>query len=414
MDFRMGEGKPRVSIGVPVYNGEAFLEAALDSLLAQTFTDFEVIISDNASTERTKEICRAYAARDARFRYYRNETNVGATPNFNRVFGLSTGDYFKWASHDDVLSPRYLERCVDTLDRAPDDVVLVFPRRVLMDAAGRVVRQCDYTPKHAVGDGWEGYHALRFQELVRLENGCIPAFIFGLMRSDALRKTRLIGPFIAGDRACVAEMCLRGQAWQIPEYHFYQRLHAATSWRVQLTVEEDAAWYDPANRGRWAWPNWRLFVNLLIAIRRSELGGYQKLGHYAGMVGFWTSRLGRWRARSGWRAWSWASLEMAAASRHTLVPLRLWVLAGLVRRARGRRVVQALRDAWRMPEADLLSFSAHALARRKDAASRDLLVAWLGDSSECRRVAAASALERFPQSGWEPRSAAAGVRGGQV
>ena len=108
---------PRVSIGMPVYNGEEFLERALDSLLAQSFSDFELIISDNASQDKTQEICLRYAARDPRVKYYRNETNIGAAENFNRVFALSSGEYFKWAGHDDSWTPDYLERCVSSVTR---------------------------------------------------------------------------------------------------------------------------------------------------------------------------------------------------------------------------------------------------------------------------------------------------------
>ena len=102
---------PRVTIGLPVYNGEDFLESALDTLLAQTYTDFELVIADNASTDRTGEICRR-AARDARVRYHRNDENVGAMRNFNRVFELARGEYFMWAAHDDAHEPDYLRRCV--------------------------------------------------------------------------------------------------------------------------------------------------------------------------------------------------------------------------------------------------------------------------------------------------------------
>ena len=99
---------PRVSIGLPVYNGELFLENALDSILSQTYSDFELIISDNASDDKTEEICRSYAARDKRVRYSRNAHNLGAAPNYNRVYHLARGRYFKWASHDDVLAPEFL------------------------------------------------------------------------------------------------------------------------------------------------------------------------------------------------------------------------------------------------------------------------------------------------------------------
>ena len=104
----MSENEPRVSIGMPVYNGEKYLEEAIQSILAQTYSDFELVISDNASTDKTQEICLEYAARDSRVRYHRNEKNLGAAPNYNRTFELSTGQYFKWADYDDLLAEEFL------------------------------------------------------------------------------------------------------------------------------------------------------------------------------------------------------------------------------------------------------------------------------------------------------------------
>ena len=97
-----------VSIGLPVFNGDAYLEAAVDSLLSQDYKSIEVIISDNGSTDRTEEICRAYAKADARIRFYRNKDNMGAAQNYNRVFALSRGKYFKWQAVDDKCHPEFL------------------------------------------------------------------------------------------------------------------------------------------------------------------------------------------------------------------------------------------------------------------------------------------------------------------
>src|SRR5208282_399437 len=104
-----GTDRPMVSIGLPVYNGEAYLRQVLDSVLAQTFSDFELIISDNASTDCTEAICREYAAADARIRYHRQARNRGATWNFRQVALLSSGQYFLWTSHDDLLAPTYID-----------------------------------------------------------------------------------------------------------------------------------------------------------------------------------------------------------------------------------------------------------------------------------------------------------------
>jgi glycosyltransferase involved in cell wall biosynthesis len=108
---------PKVSIGLPVYNGEKYIREALDSLLAQTFTDFELIISDNASADRTETICREYAERDPRIRYVRQAENRGAVANFQFVLDEAKGVYFKWMAYDDYLAPRFIELIVGYLDR---------------------------------------------------------------------------------------------------------------------------------------------------------------------------------------------------------------------------------------------------------------------------------------------------------
>jgi len=111
--------KPRVSVGMPVYNCERYVAEAIESHLRQTYTDFELVITDNASTDRSEEICRAYASRDPRIKYHRNPENLGAGGNFRRCFELAQGDYFRWTPSDDVVGPELLELCVEVLDRDP-------------------------------------------------------------------------------------------------------------------------------------------------------------------------------------------------------------------------------------------------------------------------------------------------------
>ena len=125
---------PLVSIGLPVYNGDDFIRKCLDSLLVQSYSNLEIIICDNASTDTTEDICRAYADRDARIKYYRNEKNLGAAPNYNKCFEVSTGQYFKWIAHDDWLSENYIEDCVDILE-THDEFVMAFgmPQEMLDD-----------------------------------------------------------------------------------------------------------------------------------------------------------------------------------------------------------------------------------------------------------------------------------------
>jgi glycosyltransferase involved in cell wall biosynthesis len=104
----MAPNKPRVSLGMPVYNGERYLEKTFDSVLAQTYKDFELVISDNGSTDRTQAICERYAKMDSRVKYHRNSKNIGIAPNFNRVYELSPSEYFKWTDYDDLLAPEFL------------------------------------------------------------------------------------------------------------------------------------------------------------------------------------------------------------------------------------------------------------------------------------------------------------------
>ena len=115
----MTQSPPKVSLGLPVYNGETFLAETLDSLLAQTFDDFELVISDNASTDDSQQICERYAALDPRVRYVRQVENRGAAWNFGEVFRLARGEYFKWCAHDDVCLPEFLAECVKVLDETP-------------------------------------------------------------------------------------------------------------------------------------------------------------------------------------------------------------------------------------------------------------------------------------------------------
>ena len=129
---------PLVSIGVPVYNGEKYLAEALDSVLAQSVKDFELIISDNASTDRTPEICRSYQARDSHY-YFHSDRHIGLALNFNRVFELSSAPLFHGGSCDDLYEPLFLERRVDGLHRDPGVVLSHTRTRMIGDAGEPLV-----------------------------------------------------------------------------------------------------------------------------------------------------------------------------------------------------------------------------------------------------------------------------------
>ena len=129
---------PEVSIGMPVYNGAQLLECALKSLLHQSFQDFELIISDNASTDATSDICQRFAREDRRIRYVRQARNVGAAGNFTYVLGQAQAPYFMWAAHDDVWEPAFIAANYEVLSTCPD-VVLSVSQVAFVNAQGEAV-----------------------------------------------------------------------------------------------------------------------------------------------------------------------------------------------------------------------------------------------------------------------------------
>lgn len=229
--------RPKISIGLPVFNGQRYLREAVDSLLAQTFEDFELMLCDNASTDDTENICREYVARDARVRYHRNASNIGAIPNFNAVFEQSSGTYFKWAAADDRHAPQFLEKTVAILDADPS-VVLAYGKTILIDGAGE---QIDSRPVNlAMAMHSHKPHA-RFRAALR-EEFCTP--IFGLIRAEVLERTGLHRNFYSSDKVLIAELSLHGRFHRVDEFLFYRRCH-----------EEQSTTMSTRARAKWAIPS---------------------------------------------------------------------------------------------------------------------------------------------------------------
>jgi glycosyltransferase involved in cell wall biosynthesis len=280
----MSSKRPRVTIGLPIYNGANYLRETLDALLAQTYTDFEIIISDNASTDETERICRAYAARDSRIRYYRQAENIGAAANYNLTFELAEGRYFKWSAHDDLCAPTYLERCVEVLDRDPT-VVVCYPMAKAIDDEGEVIKE--YPPKH---HGYSASARQRFYEFV-IDPQPVVA-VFGLMRTEVLGRTRLIGKYSGSDRPLLSELSLLGRLYEVPEYLFFYRHHAAQSWGGNKSAQAQQTWYDPRRVGKITFPHWRLLWEHLRSISRAPVGLYDRASCYLYM-GWWMRK--HWR-----------------------------------------------------------------------------------------------------------------------
>ena len=259
---------PRVSIGVPVYNGANYLAETLDSILAQTFTDFELIISDNASADRTEAICREYAANDHRIRYVRNPTNLGAARNYNQVFELARGEYFKWNGHDDPLAPVFLERCVEVLDRDPG-VVLCFARNRAIDEHGAehdvgALTARTFAPKPQL-ESPEPH--VRFFHTVVADHP--QGAIFGLIRRSVLAQTPLIGGYRMSDLTLLGELALRGRFHQVAEVLQDRRFHAHQGRNVYRTGQLREMWFDPNRPQSRNHPYLRLFREHLNAVHRA-------------------------------------------------------------------------------------------------------------------------------------------------
>ncbi len=299
--------QPRVSIGMPVYNGELFIKDAIDSILAQTFEDFELIISDNASTDKTEEICREYTARDTRVLYYRNEKNLGAAKNFNRVFELSSGEYFKWAAADDIIAPEFLAKAVEILDDpsiilCQSKVKLIDKNDHFRDQYGRILGDYDPTKIRFRRNGkcirdYEDAKihlnmqmnnlsshqpSERFGDLILTKHHwCFE--VFGLIRSHILKQTSLIGPYVGSDRVLLAHLGLLGRFAEIPDFLFYNRDHAKrTSYYAPLYLQ--LSWYDTSKKGQKAWPNLKHFTEYLKLMPRVNISADERRHCYLNLI----------------------------------------------------------------------------------------------------------------------------------
>lgn len=289
----MNSTSPLLSVGLFVYNGEGFLEESLHSILNQTFTDFELIISDNASTDRTGEIVKSHGERDNRIRYYRNEKNMGAGWNARRVYELSTRKYFKWAAVDDLIEPDFLRRCVEVLERDPG-CVLAHTRTKEIDEHGNFIK--DYvTPMKTDYDD----PVARFREMLH-SGGHMCYQIYGVMRMSALREIPPQGIYVNADGVLLTRMSLLGRFHEVPKYLFLSRRHSRQSManlpirvtqprRFRLTNWYCSSlpgpeWWDPAKTRAFTFPELRLLLEHSLSILRAPLNLQQKLRCYSTLL----------------------------------------------------------------------------------------------------------------------------------
>ena len=236
----MKSSGPLVSIGLPVYNGENYLTEAIRSVLGQTFSDFELVVSDNASTDRTSDICRDFAATDPRVRYLRNEKNIGAALNYDLVWHQSCGTYFKWLAHDDRLLPGYVAATVSALENNPHIVLC----NTVVEYIDQYGKQLGFY-RSVIKDSGDENPAGRLAAILRLHT-CVD--FFGMIRRDAMQNSLLHQAFRGSDRVFLAQMALRGPMLQLDEPLVQMRQHPNQYSQIE-NVREQVTWMDPVRTG---------------------------------------------------------------------------------------------------------------------------------------------------------------------
>lgn len=277
-----------VSIGMPVFNGERFLESAIASNLAQSHQNIELIIADNASTDRTAEICQAMAASDSRIKYLRNEENIGAANNYRKLVAQAKGRFFRWTNADDLISPELVETLLPVL-MGHDDVVIAFGKTQLIDAEGKVTGDYDDDV-----DLQQENPSERYEEFYRRSG--LTNIIYGLMRTSAMQKTDLMGSgtLPAGDVSFLAAMSLQGKFVRVPETLFYRRIHEEAFSSNPDPEAQATFWSASSKRVRMG--NWRAFLADYAAIASLQAS----LGEKARLTTHWSKRM-MWRRRDLFR-----------------------------------------------------------------------------------------------------------------
>jgi len=252
---------PLVSVGLPVYNGEEHLREALGSIVEQDYENLEIIVSDNASTDRTRDIVAEFASRDQRIRYSRNEHNIGAPANFNRCLGLATGSYFMWAADDDRWLPSYIGKCVDALEANPD-AVLACSRVQFIDETGAAIAK-DYT---LIDNPDLSSRSVVARVRTLLGRGGW-YLIYGVMRRGALARSPTYTEHYGGDVIFVMELALAAPFVLVPEVlQLYRQLGGRTEVDRVASMGIEIA----ALATNW-WPYTVLQEGLSAAVARSTL-----------------------------------------------------------------------------------------------------------------------------------------------
>ena len=288
---------PRLTIGLPVYNGERYIESAIISLLQQTFTDFELVISDNGSTDRTPEIVQALQLRDTRIAFHRNTENIGAAANFNLVAKRAAGTFFAWANHDDLWASTYYERCIAALLK-DESAILSYAKSAKICDDGTLVAELmgdlgisnDRADKrlrkyhdHFIAtdrsNGWSGHE---------IEGLWMP--VYGVIRTEVLKRTDLIGTYISSDTVLLEQLAAYGKFLEIDEVLFFKRDHEGRSMRDSLAYDNRWKWFTGQDVRVFLFPRLQILYKRLRAIGNTTLRPWDKALCLVEMLAFYVRR----------------------------------------------------------------------------------------------------------------------------
>lgn len=281
---------PHVTVGIPAYNSEETIDQAILSVLEQSHRDLTLWVSDNASTDGTRDRCLAWEERDSRVNYYRQEDNIGVFRNYDAVFSKCESEYFKWLSSSDWCEPEFIELCVEVLEARPE-VVVVCPVVSLTDGTGDARIYLD-----DFGLDMES----PIERFMYLLNNIRLCNVFnGVMRVSAMKETILNRPFLGSDVALLANMALKGKFVLIEKPLWYRRMTPETSSILgsEDDVEEFFAGLPQEYEKR---VTWKLIASLFGMVTRANIGFGEKLRGYRYLAKkvFW-SRKEMWRELRG-------------------------------------------------------------------------------------------------------------------
>jgi len=286
--------KPKITLGLLVYNGERYLGQTIDSILSQTYGDFELLVSDNASTDETEDICRSYAALDGRITYIRQRENIGAMGNYNYLASRASTDYFKWSAADDLIAPTFLATCIEFLESQPEFVLCHSSTRTIgfddSELPNDIIKPSGASERIPI-DLNNDYHPWqRFRDVLIGSTALMDQW--GVFRTAPLKDTGLLSPYVGYEKVLMAALSLRGRFAELPQQLFSYRIHP-DSFSSRIAEGARQEWCDPAAK-RTTYPRLKYLDGYFDAINNSRLSPVQKMLCRAA-IGRYLLQVSKWR-----------------------------------------------------------------------------------------------------------------------